>query len=286
MVHPVSARQNHAHKPQIQQNIHRRIGDRSGHRRPALPLHHLLIDPVKPLPLIILFRQGFNHPDPHDILPQHLHKLVYTGLRLGKKRDALSRHQYHHRCQQRQGRQQYAGKHRVQQHGHNDAAGQQNRRAHPQSLDSGQHLVQIIGVCGQTRHQRRAGKTVDLAIGQIQNLGKKVIADHVHGITGHPGCHPVGQDIEGDCQHRTKEHKYAPHKNLPLPVRRNHHIDHMGQRPGQQKIHHRPRKFNKKSKCHSWVKGGYVHIQNLFHNGYPFSAFCTIANDKIIYRLL
>ncbi len=201
------------------------------------------------------FRLGerFDHTDPRDILPQQAHKLVNSSLQRIVHGDTFSGKIVRDKRRDRHHGDHHERQHRVECQCHENAADHQDRGADAKALHSTQHLLDIVGVCRESRDQGRLREFVRLRIGEPHDLHKQIAAYRLRRISCHLGCHAVCDHVEREREHRADKHHKSPHKNVIPPPLRDHCVDHIRQYPGQAQIHDRPDKLDDKPQQHTSV---------------------------------
>ena len=70
--------------------------------------------------------------------------------------------------------------------------------------------MNVVGIAGQPGFQRGDAVLVDLGTGEIGNLGEEVMPQGFRSVLGHPGGHPVCQNIGDHRDDGRQNHGGSP----------------------------------------------------------------------------
>ena len=257
-IHPVGAHQHHQHQAQIQRQVHGGLAESHHHIGPVLVPHDLTVDALKALLFPLAAGQGLDDPDAGGVFPHHPHHFVHRPLQAVEQGDGPPGHQIHDAQNHRQHTGEHQRQHRVQGDGHRHAAHHQDGRTDADALHHAHHPVNVIGVSGHAGDQAGHGKAVDLPVGQIGDLPKQVVAQSSRGLAGHPGRHPVSDNIAGDGQKGARQHHKPPPDHQAHVLQRGDVIDDVRQDIGQQQVHDGAQQLDGQAQAHPFEIGPHI----------------------------
>ena len=235
-LHAVCAHDQHDDQTQIQKQrgerrrkAHHRVGAHVV-ARGAVGL------PAEAVVFIIALGQRLDHARAGDVLAHDAHQLVQRFLKPSKQRNALHGNHRHRHADQRHGRQQHQRHRYVLKQRDDDAAEQQNRRAHAQPLYHAHHLMHVIGVRCQAGNQRRHRKRVHLRAGEIRDAGVQVMAHGARHVARDGGGVAVGDHVARDAQKREEDHRAAPEEDFSHAFLRHNIVNNIGKKPRKHQL--------------------------------------------------
>ena len=226
--------------------------------------------PLKMGAFIVALGQGADDPNAGNVVPDGAHHAVYVLLHGSVQLQAPAGDQRNAQRQQGQRGQQHQTEPEVHQHGDDDAAGEQNGRAHAQTLHPPQRLVDVVGVAGQAGDQAGYGQFVHLPGGQVLDFFKQIVADAPGRVPGHGGGPAVGDNVARQRDDRAQGHARAPEENSPLVAGRDDLVNDVGQDPRNGQIHHRARQLDAKARQHPSQQRLQI-SEDPFHASHPTS---------------
>ena len=247
---PKSAGHNHQSQSRVQEQIHQRVAGSHRHVRLRLLIDDILVCGFEPLFFIFRFGEGLDHPDSGSIFTDNAGHPVHRLLQLGIERNAPSRNIEHRHRDKRKHCKKHQRQNRLHKHGHCNSAQQQNRRTDSQPLHHSDHLMDVIGVRGQTGFQRGNRKGICLAAGQVGDPPEQIVTQALRRVPRNSGRHPIGNDVACPRDHRADQHQKPVKQNLRHIFLWNDHIDQERKNPREKQVHDCSDKFDRDTENH------------------------------------
>lgn len=114
---------------------------------------------------VIALRKRADNANAGYVVAHRPHHLIDVFLNARIQPNAAPRNQHDPQRQKRERRDQNQTQPEIQHQRNNNAAEQENRRAHAQSLHSPERLIDVVGIARQPRNQARHRDLVQLARG-------------------------------------------------------------------------------------------------------------------------
>ena len=199
----------------------------------------------------LLLVERLDDADALCIFPDNACHLVSGDLLCRIQRNPAPRDKIHSQADKRQYGNKHQREHRL--HGKRDeqSAEKEQRCPYAEPLKHIDHLVDVVGIGGQTTFQRRNGKSVELAGGKIGNPAEKIVADLLHSISGNARGNPIGIHVAEKRDRCTDKHCAAQHHD-PLSLSQRHYIiDHICQKHRNEQLRERTDEFDGKAADHA-----------------------------------
>ena len=208
-VDPVGTDHYHQRQTQIQHQGRGGICDGGYGAGLHVNVGQFLVHVVEPVLFVLSFTQGLDDPDAGDVFLNHPDNLIQHGLLMGIHGNTDLGDQVHQHSDNGQQSNQNQGKGYVHAEHHNDAAHQQNGSPDTQPLDTGQHLVDVIGITGQPGFGGGNRQFIHLPGRQTFQLLEQIMADGQRDLTGGDGGHSVGPDVQAQTKSGAQDHQAA-----------------------------------------------------------------------------
>ena len=244
-IHPGSAQHHRQGQAQIQHQRGNGVGDAGDGTGLQGDIRQVVIDLVKPLFLVIGLTQRLDDPDTGDVFLHGANHVIQHILLMEVHGHAELGHKVGHDGddgKQANKDQRQLGIHAQHQH---HAADQQHGGTDAHPLESGQQLIDVVGVAGEPGNGGGDGQLVHLFGRQTLQLGEQIVTNGLGDAAGALSRHSVGKDIEAQCQCRAEDHQAAVDKNSGTVTLRHLDVHHDLHEVGDQQLHHGAKQLDK-----------------------------------------